>query len=290
VRERLSRVLLRRRKVEVLADLLPKLVSGLSVPLTAAQRAAYDRAGHDGFVALEAIGAAVRVQNVLDLIVRLKQICNFDPASVRSSKLEDLRERVATLLAEGHKMLIFTQFANETSGARAIAAWLGIPALTYTGDLSPVERERVLARFREDAPYPVLVLALRTGGQGLNLQEASYVFHCDRWGNPAVEQQAESCSHRMGQRYPVNVYTYVCEDTIEERIETVLRDKQDLFDAVVEDAGIDLTTQLTAEDLFDLFGLRSAGAAAAPDPSATTRLSSTELERRVGDMLARHGW
>ncbi|HVA89792.1 MAG TPA: DEAD/DEAH box helicase [Chloroflexota bacterium] len=256
MRERLSRMQLRRRKADVLADLPPKLVSTLVLALTPPQRAAYDRAEKEGLIELHALGDRVRVRNVLELIVRLKQICNFDPGTGRSSKLDDLRERVRTLVAQGHRALVFTQFANREDGARAIAARLEVPALSYTGDLSPAERERVLTQFRQGDDHKVLVLALRAGGQGLNLQQASYVFHFDRWWNPAVEQQAESRSHRMGQTLPVHVYAYVCENTIEERIEKILKEKQALFDAIVEDATIDIGAHLSGDELFGLFGLR----------------------------------
>ena len=259
MRDRLGRVQLRRRKADVLADLPPKLAAGIVLALTPPQRAAYDRAEQEGLVELHALGDRIRVQNVLELIVRLKQICNFDPLTGRSSKLDDLRERVRTLIAQGHRALVFTQFANQRDGARAIAARLDVPALSYTGDLSQGERERVLAQFRQSDQYKVLVLALRAGGQGLNLQQASYVFHFDRWWNPAVEQQAESRSHRMGQIHPVHVYAYSCEDTIEERIEKILQEKQALFDAVVEDATIDLGARLSGDELFGLFGLRGPG-------------------------------
>ncbi|HVC81745.1 MAG TPA: DEAD/DEAH box helicase [Chloroflexota bacterium] len=259
MRDRLGRVQLRRRKADVLADLPPKLAAGIVLALTPPQRAAYDRAEQEGLVELHALGDRIRVRNVLELIVRLKQICNFDPLTGRSSKLDDLRERVRTLIAQGHRALVFTQFANQRDGARAIAARLDVPALSYTGDLSQGERERVLAQFRQSDQYKVLVLALRAGGQGLNLQQASYVFHFDRWWNPAVEQQAESRSHRMGQIHPVHVYAYSCEDTIEERIEKILQEKQALFDAVVEDATIDLGARLSGDELFGLFGLRGLG-------------------------------
>ena len=259
MRDRLGRVQLRRRKADVLADLPPKLAAGIVLALTPPQRAAYDRAEQEGLVELHALGDRIRVRNVLELIVRLKQICNFDPLTGRSSKLDDLRERVRTLIAQGHRALVFTQFANQRDGARAIAARLDVPALSYTGDLSQGERERVLAQFRQSDQYKVLVLALRAGGQGLNLQQASYVFHFDRWWNPAVEQQAESRSHRMGQIHPVHVYAYSCEDTIEERIEKILQEKQALFDAVVEDATIDLGARLSGDELFGLFGLRGPG-------------------------------
>ena len=101
-----------------------------------------------------------------------------------------------------------------------------------------------------------LILSLRAGGVGLNLQSASYVFHLDRWWNPAIEDQAESRAHRLGQPYPVTAFRYVCANTIEERIEAILRDKRQIFKEVVEDVTLDLKSTLTAEEVFGLFGLR----------------------------------
>ena len=80
--------------------------------------------------------------------------------------------------------------------------------LTFTGRHDASERARIIETFRSDARHRLLILSLRAGGLGLNLQEASYVFHFDRWWNPAIERQAEDRSHRMGQAYPVTVFTY----------------------------------------------------------------------------------
>ena len=303
LRERLRRVQLRRRKSEVLKDLPPKLVTPVVLPLTASQRASYDRAEREGIVWLRDLGRGVRVGNVLELIARLKAICNFDPVTGHSSKLEDMRERLRTLATEGHKALVFTQFANAQSGARAIANALDGHALVYTGDLSTAERDRVLARFRAEEAQRVLVLSLRAGGQGLNLQDASYVFHFDRWWNPAVEQQAESRSHRLGQRYPVTVYTYTSEGTIEERIEQTLAAKQGLFDQIVDDVTIDLPTRLSGDELFGLFDLRAprqqaeVASPTLPDPAPApapardyAALSPEGFEAHVGALLERRGW
>jgi SNF2 family DNA or RNA helicase len=121
--------------------------------------------------------------------------------------------------------------------------------------MSLEQRDEVLRRFRADGRHRLLLLSLRAGGQGLDLQEATYVFHFDRWWNPAVERQAEDRAHRMGQRHPVTVYAYRCVDTIEERIDEILRRKQALFDEVVDEVSIDLTRLLTRHDLLGLFGL-----------------------------------
>ena len=82
------------------------------------------------------------------------------------------------------------------------------------------------------------------------------MVHFDRWWNPASERQAEDRSHRMGQTSPVDVYTYTCSDTIEERIADLLEAKQRLFDTIVDQVTMDLDRVLSAEELFGLFGLK----------------------------------
>jgi SNF2 family DNA or RNA helicase len=286
---------LRRKKAEVLPQLPPKLVSEVTLALAGAQRQTYERAEREGVLRLREQGEDLRIENVLELILRLKQICNFCPATGASAKVEDLVERVRTLTAEGHRALVFSQFTDERHGVRAIGNQLeAFRPLLYTGDLSTPERDRVIEEFRRDTDRKVLVLSLRAGGQGLNLQEASYVFHFDRWWNPAVEHQAEDRSHRIGQVFPVNVFKYVCEDTIEERIDEILRRKQTLFDELVDDVSIDLQSRLSSEELFGLFGLVPP-AAAKPDPGGEApqdyaRMSGIEFEQYVKGLLERRGW
>ncbi|MFN8559021.1 MAG: DEAD/DEAH box helicase [Dehalococcoidia bacterium] len=81
------------------------------------------------------------------------------------------------------------------------------------------------------------------------------MVHFDRWWNPAVERQTEDRSHRLGQTLPVTVFTYICEDTVEERIDAVLRAKQGLFDEIVDGVSLDAGGGLDAADLYGLFGL-----------------------------------
>ena len=127
--------------------------------------------------------------------------------------------------------------------------------LVITGDVPLRDRPSIIERFKGEARHQALIISLRAGGLGLNLQEASYVFHLDRWWNPAVERQAEDRSHRMGQTAKVNVIKYSCADTIEERIDDILVRKQALFDRLVDDVSLDLSSRLSREELFGLFGL-----------------------------------
>jgi SNF2 family DNA or RNA helicase len=247
---------LRRRKADVLPQLPPKLVGRIVLPLSGPQRETYDWAERGGVRQLSELGGSLRLEHVFELITRLKQICNFDPASGRSAKLDDLEQRLATLTAEGHRALVFSQFADARFGARAIGVRLTrFRPLVYTGELSPRQRDEVLEQFRTNPEHRLLVLSLRAGGQGLNLQEASYVFHLDRWWNPAVERQAEDRSHRLGQTQPVHVYSYICEETIEERIDAILRAKERLFADLVDEVSLDPRTALSGSELFGLFGL-----------------------------------
>ncbi len=254
----LRAVQLRRKKQDVLRDLPPKRIHELVLELPPLQRMAYDRAEKEGILRLAHYGADLTITHVLELITRLKQICNVDPASGELAKLRDIAQRMETLTQEGHRALIFSQFTDETFGVGKLAQVLkAFRPLEFTGSLSPGRRAEVVNRFMTDPMYKALLLSLRAGGVGLNLQAASYVFHLDRWWNPAIEEQADSRAHRMGQPFPVTVYRYICANTIEERIDETLKSKRKLFADLVDDVTLDISNALTADELFQLFGLSS---------------------------------
>ncbi len=287
---------LRRKKSEVMPQLLPKTTTRVNLSLADSQRESYKRAEEQGILHLRGMGEEVKVESVLELIMRLKQICNFCPKTGQSAKLEDIRERLHTLISEGHRALIFSQFIDEQFGVEAVASELKeFAPLIYKGDLTSSQRDAVIQAFKKDNSRKVLVISLRAGGLGLNLQDASYIFHFDRWWNPAAENQADSRSDRIGQTQKVHVYKYICEGTIEERIEQILGEKQMLFDEIVDDVSIDLKTHLSSEELFGLFGLpppsrakpSSRNSTALPDYAT---MSGIEFEKYVKNLLERKGW
>ncbi len=235
LRRLLGEVQLRRRRREVLFDLPPKFVSTVTVDLSGPQSVAYRRAEEEGVVWLRSLGKELRVNHVLELILRLKQICNFCPASGRSSKFSDLRSRLTALIESGEKALVFSQFVEEPFGARRLAKELAdFRPLLLVGSLDPSARGAVVAEFERDPARRLMILSLRAGGLGLNLAVASCVFHFDRWWNPALESQAEDRVHRIGQHRPVQVFAYLCADTIEQRIDEILTEKRALFADVVD--------------------------------------------------------
>lgn len=166
LRDALAEVQVRRRKREVLPQLPAKLVTDLDLELTDAQRSAHDRAAAEGLVHLASLGSEVRVANVLELILRLKQICNFDPETGSSSKADDLEERVAQVVEAGERALVFSQFRSAQFGANAIAARLArFQPVVYTGEVQPALRDRLVSTFKHDSDRAVMVLSLRSGGR-----------------------------------------------------------------------------------------------------------------------------
>ncbi len=174
-------------------------------------------------------------------------------SQVPSSKLAALRELVSAARAEGHRLLVFSQFTSfldlverdwQNSAWANGWSWLRIDGSTPAGE----RRERV-ARFQR-GEGEVFLLSLKAGGTGLNLTAASYVVHLDPWWNPAVEDQASDRAHRLGQTKPVTVYRLIAAGTVEEKILALHRQKRDLVDAVL--AGADRAAQLSEDDLLAL--------------------------------------
>lgn len=279
---------LRRRKFDVLDELPPKQVIEISLPLLSGQQESYARAEREGIVHLRERGETIQVEHVLALITRLKQICNFDPETGESAKAADIRDRLTVLSEEGHRALLFSQYTDETFGVGRMAQVLeDFHPLTYVGGMSSNQRDQVIHTFKSNDAYKALILSLKAGGVGLNLQEASYVFHLDRWWNPAIERQAEDRSHRMGQVVPVTVFKYVCEGTIEERIQQLLAAKQQLFNEVIDDVSLDVASRLTRAELFGLFGLEVPMRVRTERP---TKPSGLELEEHCARILLGCGW
>jgi SNF2 family DNA or RNA helicase len=243
---------LRRTKQQVLTDLPPKLVRDAELELTPQQRHTYDLAENDGVLHLAEMGEAVTIQHVFELVLRLKQVCNFDPATGASAKLERLTADLEEVAASGQKALVFSQWVKTLDRLKGHLASFG--PLEYHGGVPSSKRDDVLKRFKEDPSKHVLLMSYGAGAVGLNLQFAGYVFLFDRWWNPAVEDQAINRAHRLGAAGPVTVTRFVTRSTIEERIDQVLQEKRELFDMILNGAG-PAKLGMSQEEIFGLFKL-----------------------------------
>jgi superfamily II DNA or RNA helicase len=271
IKKQIEPYILRRRTDEVLKDLPEKVEQDVEVELTDEQRSRYAQAETQGVLELNNLGDSVTISHVFALIARLRQICNFDPVTGKSAKLEVLVEELAEVKDSGRKALVFSQFVDETFGLRRTANELelaGYRCLQLHGGIPQRNRDSVVEAFKTDSTITPLLLNFAVGGVGLNLQIANYVYLFDRWWNPAVEDQAVKRAHRIGSSDKVFVRKFVCVNTIEERIQLKLREKRRLFHHVIDEDRPDATMiGLSEDEIFSLFNLKVAPRKA----SASTR-------------------
>ncbi|CAN5404826.1 hypothetical protein BH11PSE4_BH11PSE4_08450 [soil metagenome] len=254
--------LLRRTKDAVALDLPSKTEMIEAIAFEPAQQAIYDTirlAMHERVREAMAEKGLARSRIVLpDALLKLRQTC-CDPRLLKgvkgaekagSAKLERLMEMVQELVAEGRKLLIFSQF---TSMLDLIQPRLEAASIAYallTGDTR--DRAGAVAAF-QDGPAPVFLISLKAGGVGLNLTAADTVILYDPWWNPAVEAQAIDRAHRIGQTKPVFVFKLTAVGTIEEKIE-VLKERKAALAASLFDPDGPATLDITEADIDLLFG------------------------------------
>ena len=255
----ISDYVLRRTKEQVLADLPPKLFRDADLELTPEQRETYRLAEEEGIVRLTEMGDSATIQHVFELVLRLKQICNFDTATGASSKLERLEADLEEIAGSGRKAIVFSQWVGTIE--RLAKALRRFGPLQYHGQIPPSRRDEVIRNFREDSSAHVILMSYGAGAVGLNLQFANYVFLFDRWWNPAVEDQAINRAHRIGVSGPTTITRFLTLDTIEERIDRVLQEKRELFEAIFSGAEGPGKLGLTQDELFGLFALPGRGSA-----------------------------
>jgi SNF2 family DNA or RNA helicase len=265
--------ILRRVKTDptVIQDLPDKQEVKVYCHLSEEQATLYEAVVRDAMQAIEAEeeGGIGRKGLVLSMLMQLKQICNH-PAQYlhqtgaynsfedndRSGKLGRLQALLDEILAEGDRLLIFSQF-TEMAGLlkQFIQERFGVGVLYLHGGTPPTRRAEMVERFQQEkGGPPVFVLSLKAGGTGLNLTRANHVFHFDRWWNPAVENQATDRAFRIGQTRNVLVHKFVCLGTLEERIDQMIEDKKALAESIIG-SGENWLTEMSTAGLRELVKL-----------------------------------
>lgn len=264
-RERLARLIrplvVRRTKAEVLAGLPEKIEDHRRCRLTPGQAELYNEvlATRGASLRAELAGSGpVSYLHVFALLQQLKTICNHPdlldasaPSTLRGSGKWDLFvELLAEALGSGLKVVVFSQ---SLSLLDLVARWLdrcGVEFEQLRG--STRERGRPLARFRDDPRCRVFLASLKAGGVGIDLTAASVVIHYDRWWNRAKQDQATDRVHRYGQQRGVQVFSFVCEGTIEERIDEIIEGKAALAADLLPQDGVGLFERLGRDELLGL--------------------------------------
>ncbi|MDR1323554.1 MAG: DEAD/DEAH box helicase, partial [Candidatus Margulisbacteria bacterium] len=259
VRKKIHPFILRRAKTEVLTDLPPKNEIDSFCELLPEQEALYLKVlqaqKRELLSALRATDINKMQLNILAGLLKLRQVC-CHPALVKderliveSAKFNQFKELTAEILANGSKVIVFSQFVEMLSIMRK---YLDDEKIKYAYlDGATKDRQRLIDDFNADAKTPVFLCSLKAGGVGINLTSANYVIIYDPWWNPAVEQQAMDRAHRIGQTKEVFVYKLITKGTVEEKILALQKKKKSLIDAVItSDAAAE--KKITREELEEL--------------------------------------
>jgi len=240
---RIKPFILRRVKQDVLPELPAKIEETCTVPLTQNQLALYqqtlEQIRRDMNQSIQQHGLAQSRMAILAGLTRLRQICNH-PGLLHdayltqhgvSGKLARFEEMLHDLLANGHKVLVFSQFTQMLAIIRRHLMERQIAYCYLDGQTR--DRQQVVQRFNTDSQVPVFLISLKAGGFGLNLTAADTVILFDPWWNPMVEDQAADRVHRIGQRRTVSIYRLITQSTIEEKMALLQERKKLLFDQVI---------------------------------------------------------
>jgi SNF2 family DNA or RNA helicase len=246
--------ILRRLKQDVATDLPPRTEIVTYCELGVEQRKLYDEtlAAVRGniFAEVQAKGLRRAHFHVLEGLLRLRQVaCDprlvlRDGQVVPSAKVEQFMELLRDMIAEGHRVLVFSQFVKMLQVLREQLAAEDIPYAYLDGQTK--DRLERVQKFNAD-DTPVFLISLKAGGTGLNLTGADYVIHFDPWWNPAVEDQATDRAHRIGQTRHVFSYKLIAKDTVEEKVLGLQAVKRQMVRDVLGSS--DLGAELTIEDL-----------------------------------------
>lgn len=250
---------MRRRKEEVLPELPDLIEMNYPNEMTDSQKVIY-------LAQLRQIQESIQHSSDADLnrrkieilsgITRLRQICDtprlFMDYDGESGKLESLRQLLTQIKENGHRALIFSQFRGMLDIAEREMVAMGLTTYKITGSTPANERHEMTRAFNAGSKDAFLI-SLKAGGVGLNLTGADTVVLIDLWWNPAVEMQAISRAHRLGQKENVEVYRLITRGTIEEKILEMQETKKHLVTTVLD--GNETHASMSVDDIREILGV-----------------------------------
>jgi hypothetical protein len=255
--------ILRRAKDMIAAELPPKVETDIYLEMSPRQKALYVRTvAQVKATVAEAYSSKLPGQAriiALTAILKLRQICLssrllLPEAHDGSPKIEFLIEQLEELFAEGHSVLVFSQFTSFLDIVQEGLIQHGVAFSRLDGSTPVGRRKDLVDGFQASTQPSVFLLSLKAGGRGLNLTKASYVFHLDPWWNPAVENQASDRAHRIGQARQVTITRLLMRHSIEEKMMELKKRKLKLYRALLEDAEHDAGGSIGREDFDFLLG------------------------------------
>lgn len=150
-----------------------------------------------------------------------------------SAKFDYLRELLPKLQAEGHRVLIFSQWTKLLDLLELLMGHMSYRYLRLDGSTDVQERQGLIDTYNADTGIFAFLLSTRAGGLGINLTAADTVILHDLDFNPTNDEQACDRCHRIGQTRPVTIYKLVSTDTVDHEIFKLGETKTQLNNAVL---------------------------------------------------------
>jgi len=260
LKELINPFILRRTKDEVARELPPLYEQVRYVNMSESQKRLYEEEKSQVRNAIlenfEEVGKERSSMMVLSALTRLRQIANHpdmleEYEGQDSGKFTEVYRNIESVIAEGHKVLLFSSFVKHLDLFKSRFDEDGIGYAYLTGSRSQKQREEAIQNFQTKSNCSLFLISLKAGGVGLNLTAADYVFILDPWWNPAAEMQALSRAHRFGQENSVFVYRFISNDTIEEKIQGLQARKRELAETFV--SSNNPLKSLSENELLELF-------------------------------------
>ncbi|MBW2367457.1 MAG: DEAD/DEAH box helicase, partial [Deltaproteobacteria bacterium] len=243
--DRLSSIVIRRRKEEVLKDLPDEVVNNYYLELTDVQKKI-----HSGYIAslLPLLNkkylTPVDHRRIMELLLKARMVCNstylIDRKTYISPKLKELEGILEEMvLANGRKTVIFSEWTTMTFLIGRHLSEAGIQFVELSGKVPVKKRQALIDEFTHN-PDCMVFLSTDAGGTGLNLQAADCVINFELPWNPARLNQRAGRVNRIGQKSQcINIINLITKDSIEEKILAGIQLKADLFKGVF-DGGVDV--------------------------------------------------
>ena len=260
--KQISPFILRRKKKDVIVDLPDKIENNIYIDLNQEQKELYaalvEKTKQEMDDLIKQEGFQKSRFKILELLTRLRQIC-IDPSIIydnykgESSKIEETIKVIKEVIANDHKILLFSSFKTALNIIEQRLIKEDISYYLIDGSVKSKKRMELVEKFNND-DTKIFLIMLKAGGTGLNLTGADVVIHLDLWWNPQVENQATDRAHRIGQKNTVEVIKLITKGTIEEKILELQQKKKALSDKIIEGETRDqnLINKLSEKDIRNL--------------------------------------
>ncbi|MEA3512164.1 MAG: DEAD/DEAH box helicase, partial [Campylobacterota bacterium] len=234
-------IMLQRKKKEVL-NLPNRDTKTLFVKFTNQENDKYTQLVNTFTSALKS-GLSGRIQSIaLEGLLRLRQYCSIHSIvpqsllaidSIEDSKVNKTMEITKDSINSNEKIIVFSQFTSSLDKLELIFKESNYSYLRLDGSTAKTNRNKYVEQFQDiNSGYDIFLISLKAGGVGLNLTSARSAILFEPWWNPAVEEQAFARIDRIGQKETTKIYRLIYKDSIEEKINNLVSQKQGIFDSM----------------------------------------------------------